>query len=66
MAAYVVEYGYLGIPFFYDPSQEIVRLEPDVLRCGTAIARAFFCNDYEFGMISEKTGMGLDAILAQT
>jgi len=66
MEAYVLECGRLGIPYFYDPSQQIVRLEPDVLRYGMANARALFCNDYEFGMISEKTGLGLDAIVEQT
>jgi len=66
MAAYVEECGQLGIPFIYDPSQQIIRLEPDTLRLGIRACRALFCNDYEFGLITEKTGLTLDAILQQT
>jgi adenosine kinase len=65
MAAYVDECGQLGIPYIYDPSQQIVRLEAEVLREGIAHGRALFCNDYEFGLISEKVNLGLDAILEQ-
>jgi len=36
-----------------------------VLRGGIANGRALFCNDYEFGLISEKTGLGLDAMVGQ-
>jgi adenosine kinase len=66
MAAYVEECRHLGIPFIYDPSQQIIRLEPDTLRLGIRACRALFCNDYEFGLITEKTGLTLDAILQQT
>jgi adenosine kinase len=66
MAAYVEECGHLRIPFIYDPSQQIIRLEPDTLRLGIRTCRALFCNDYEFGLITEKTGLTLDAILQQT
>lgn len=66
MAAYVEECGHLGIPFIYDPSQQIVRLEPETLRTGIRSSRALFCNDYEFGLITEKTGLTLDATLLQT
>jgi adenosine kinase len=65
MQGYVEECLDLSIPYIYDPSQQIVRLEADSLRAGIAGARALFCNDYEFGLISEKTGTGLDAILSQ-
>jgi adenosine kinase len=65
MEGYVLECRELQIPYFYDPSQQIVRLGPEALRDGIAHARALFCNDYEFGMISEKTGLGLDAIVGQ-
>jgi len=65
MGAYVDECIEMVIPYIYDPSQQIVRLEPEVLRVGIAHGRALFCNDYEFGLISEKTGLGLDAIVGQ-
>jgi adenosine kinase len=62
MAAYVSECLQLGIPYFYDPSQQIVRLEPDQLRSGIMGARAVFVNDYEFGLLEEKTGLGLSEL----
>ncbi len=65
MAAYVVECRDLQIPYIYDPSQQIVRLEPETLRTGIHACRALFCNDYEFGLITEKTGLTLDVILGQ-
>ena len=65
MAGYVRECQEFGIPYIYDPSQQTVRLDPDVLREGIAHGRALFCNDYEFGLISEKIELGLDAILEQ-
>lgn len=65
MGAYVDECMDMAIPYIYDPSQQIVRLEPEVLRVGIAHSRALFCNDYEFGLISEKTGLGLDAFVGQ-
>jgi len=66
MASYVDECRSLLIPYLYDPSQQIVRLEPDTLRAGIHGCRALFCNDYEFGLITEKTGLTLDAILQET
>jgi adenosine kinase len=66
MAAYVEECQALKIPYIYDPSQQIVRLESDTLRTGIRACRALFCNDYEFGLVTEKTGLTLDAILEQT
>jgi adenosine kinase len=66
MAAYVDECRELGIPYIYDPSQQIVRLEPETLRAGIHGCRALFCNDYEFGLVTEKTGLTLDSILEQT
>jgi adenosine kinase len=65
MIAYARECNQLGIPYFYDPSQQIVRLEADDLREGIHLARGLFCNDYEFGLIEKKTGLGVDSILEE-
>lgn len=59
MIAYVRECLELGIPYFYDPGQQIVRLEAPALLEGILGARAFFVNDYEFGLVQEKTGLRL-------
>ena len=57
MKQYVVECRELGIPYIYDPSQQIVRLTGDDLRTGIAGAQALFVNDYEFGLVQKMTGL---------
>ncbi|MFZ5922514.1 MAG: carbohydrate kinase family protein [Chloroflexota bacterium] len=53
----------LGIPYLYDPSQQVLRLEGDELARDMEGAQFLFCNDYEFGLISKKTGWSLDQVL---
>lgn len=57
MDHYVRECRELGIPFFYDPSQQLARLDPVAVRFGIENARALFVNDYELGMIERLTAM---------
>jgi adenosine kinase len=57
MKKHVVECRELGIPYLYDPSQQIVRLTADELRIGIEGALALFVNDYEFGLVQKMTGM---------
>jgi adenosine kinase len=66
MIAYVRECGQLGIPFLYDPSQQIVRLEAADLAEGIHRAQGLFCNDYEFGLIQKKTDLDVEKILTDT
>lgn len=49
--------------FMFDPGQQIVALSPDVLRAGIDGAEILVGNDYEFAMMSEKTGIGLDTLV---
>ena len=49
--------------YLYDPSQQVRRLEGDELARDMECAHFLFCNDYEFGLISKKTGWSLDQIL---
>ncbi len=53
----------LGIPYLYDPGQQVLRLEGDELARDMEGAYFLFCNDYEFGLISKKTGWSLDQML---
>jgi adenosine kinase len=53
----------LGIPYLYDPSQQILRLEGDELARDMKGAHFLFVNDYEFGLISRKTGLDLAGML---
>lgn len=64
MRTYTQECLKFGIPYAYDPSQQTVRLEPAILREGIEGAMAVFVNDYEFELVQEKTGMGVDEMLA--
>ncbi len=62
MVAYVRECRELGIRYIYDPSQQIVRLDAAALQKGIEGCEALFVNDYEMGMIEQKTGLGFKAI----
>lgn len=53
----------LGIKYLYDPSQQVLRLEGSELARDMEGAYFLFCNDYEFGLISKKTGWDLGQIL---
>jgi adenosine kinase len=51
------------IPYLYDPSQQILRLEGSELARDMEGANFLFVNDYEFGLITKKTGWDLAHIL---
>jgi adenosine kinase len=53
----------LGIPYLYDPSQQILRLEGDEIARDMDGAHFLFVNDYEFGLIVKKTGLSLAEML---
>jgi adenosine kinase len=57
MKLYVRECHEMGIPYLYDPSQQIVRMTGDDLRQGIDGALALFVNDYEFALVQKMTGM---------
>jgi adenosine kinase len=60
MVRYVSECAAAGVPYLYDPSMQLPRLEPDQLETGCRHARVLAGNDYEFGMMAEKLGMRED------
>jgi adenosine kinase len=53
----------LGIPYLYDPSQQVLRLEGSEIARDMEGAHFLFVNDYEFGLISKKTGLDLGGML---
>ena len=65
MVQYVEECRTLGIPFIFDPGQQCARMSGDELSEGITGARLVICNDYEFELIRQKTGMGEEEVLAQ-
>ena len=66
MVRYVDECKALGIPYIYDPSQQIPRLSGDELQDGLDGALALFVNKYEFGMVQKKTGLSGEEIRERT
>ncbi len=63
MMKFPAECRELGIKYLYDPSQQVLRLEGNELARDMEGAYFLFCNDYEFGLISKKTGWDLHQIL---
>ncbi len=57
MVKYARECMELGIPYIYDPSQQIIRLSGQELLAGIRGAKMLIVNDYEFGMLRSKTGL---------
>jgi len=64
MTKYARECQELGIPYIYDPSQQIVWLSGEELLAGIRGARVLIGNEYEFGMIKNKTGLSDEELLA--
>jgi len=65
MTRYVQESKELGIPYVYDPSQQIVRLSAGDILQGIQGAQALFVNEYEFALIQKHTGLTSDEIIEQ-
>jgi adenosine kinase len=63
MVKYPQECQELGIPYLYDPSQQIPRMTGEDLRLGVENASALMVNDYEFELIKKQTGMSKSEIL---
>jgi adenosine kinase len=66
MIAYANECTELGISYFYDPSQQILRLDSTTLEAGIRGCEALFANDYELALIEDKTSLTIDDITELT
>jgi adenosine kinase len=64
MVKYARECYELGIPYLFDPGQQVVRNEPKDLRYGVEHAQSLFVNEYEFELLQKHTGMTAEAIRA--
>jgi adenosine kinase len=64
MVQYAEECRTLRIPFIFDPGQQCARMSGDELRDGISKSTLLICNDYEFELIRQKTGMGEQDVLA--
>ncbi|HEY3884302.1 MAG TPA: carbohydrate kinase family protein [Vicinamibacterales bacterium] len=65
MLQYADECRALTIPYVWDPGQQCARMSGDELADGLTGAAIVICNDYEFELIRQKTGLDAAAILAQ-
>lgn len=65
MLRYAQECRRLGIPYAYDPSQQIARLSGEDLIESIPGAAFLLCNEYELGMIEKKTGWSLNDVRGQ-
>ena len=70
MVQYAEECRTLGIRFIFDPGQQCARMSGDELKDGITGASILICNDYEFELIRQKTGLseadavaGADALI---
>ncbi len=62
MDKYPRECRALGIPYIYDPSQQIVRISAESLRDGVVGADILIVNDYEYELLKDRIAMTDDDI----
>ncbi|MEO8432165.1 MAG: carbohydrate kinase family protein [Acidobacteriota bacterium] len=65
MDRYATECRSAGIPFLYDPSQQVARLSGEDLSRGLEGAAVLIANDYEMGILSQKTGRTAEEIASR-
>jgi adenosine kinase len=63
MVQYAEECRALRLPFIWDPGQQCARMSGDELLEGLNGAAVVMCNDYEFELIRQKTGLDEAGIL---
>jgi adenosine kinase len=57
MVQYAGECSTMGVRYIWDPGQQCARMDGAQLRDGIDGAHIVICNDYEFELIRQKTGM---------
>jgi len=55
--------GKAGLALLFDPAQQIIALSADELRSAIGASRGVICNEYEWSVLSERTGMQAEDIL---
>ena len=63
MVQYAEECATMGVKYIWDPGQQCARMEGDQLAAGVNGAYMVICNDYEFELIRQKTGLAESAIV---
>jgi adenosine kinase len=65
MVQYAEECSTMGVRYIWDPGQQCARMGGDQLKDGIIGAFMVICNDYEFELIRQKTGMSEQDVIAQ-
>ncbi len=63
MIKYARECRELAIPYIYDPSQQVARVDGDELITGLTGATILIVNEYEYSILHKKTGLGQAQLL---
>src|SRR3954454_17919831 len=66
MIQYAEECRTLEIPYIWDPGQQCARMSGDELAEGLRGSAITICNDYEFELLRQKTGLDEEAVMART
>jgi adenosine kinase len=66
MVQYADECRTLGIPYIFDPGQQCARMSGEELKEGAIGASVVICNDYEWEILKQKTGLDEAQILRQS
>lgn len=64
MTQYAEECRALGVRFIFDPGQQCARMSGSELQDGITGASVLICNDYEFELIRQKTGLSEADVIA--
>jgi len=64
MTQYAEECRTLGLRFIFDPGQQCARMSGSELKDGVTGASVLICNDYEFELIRQKTGLSEADVVA--
>lgn len=65
MVQYAQECSTMGLRYIWDPGQQCARMDAAQLAEGITGAYMVICNDYEFELIRQKTGLSEADVLAQ-
>src|SRR6185503_10347746 len=66
MVQYAEECRTLGIRYIFDPGQQCARMSGVELADGLVGASLLVCNDYEYELLKQKTGLDEAAVLKET
>jgi len=65
MVAHAAQFAAAGIPFIFDPGQQLPTFDAGQLKTFISQARWVTLNDYEWGLLQQKTGLSAADVAAQ-